>query len=259
MTTTSLFCVSMAALHATTACADYTAAVLADSPVAFWTFEDVGGMTAADQSGNGRAGIYNRVSPWVSGARGTAGDFDGTTSFVDIGSNWGGGSAATIEAWVRITDPTGDIAAIVSAEQTQFVHFQFSAPAGTSDNVYYRTGQGITPGFPPPQLQSESQPTDGAWHHYVLTYDNTSMRQYIDGVEVDSVLHGGGVLSVAADMSIGRGFLGGRHLRGQIDEVAIYDYALPADRVRAHFNAIPAPSAAVVIGLAGCVTLRRRR
>ena len=47
----------------------YAAAVMADSPYAYWRFNETSGTVAADSSGNGIAGTYVTPPPWVRPAR----------------------------------------------------------------------------------------------------------------------------------------------------------------------------------------------
>ena len=90
---------------------------------------------------------------------------------------------------------------------------------------------------------------DGAPHHLVLTKDNSTIRLYVDGVQVDSAPSNG--LPTAYDVCLcslfdEAAFYVGRRLiqsetnprtfSGVIDEVAIYDRALSASVVADHSN-----------------------
>ena len=96
----------------------------------------------------------------------------------------------------------------------------------------------------------------GIWHHLVGTYDGTNMAIYIDG-KLSGGPQANAAPSVAAlAMTLGAigltalpptlDFLG-----GSLDEVAVYNYALSAGQVSAHFAAgtnpsLPAPLVAGV-------------
>lgn len=52
--------------------------------VAWWTFDDMSGTTAADSSGNGHTGTLNGNPQWVTGYFGGALRFDGSGDYVEI-------------------------------------------------------------------------------------------------------------------------------------------------------------------------------
>jgi RHS repeat-associated protein len=83
----------------------------------------------------------------------------------------------------------------------------------------------------------------GEWAHVVATYDGTTMRLYVNGEEKAEADSSADVAQPNAAVGIGamdfdygvtdyRGFFYGR-----IDEPAVYDRALSADEIRAHYEA----------------------
>jgi hypothetical protein len=82
------------------------------------------------------------------------------------------------------------------------------------------------------------------WHHMVGIFNNGVVTMFVDGVK-GSEQNIGGVLQNAGPspdrIMIGAtrsGTVSSFNFKGLIDEVAIYDYALSAAQVRAHFKAI---------------------
>jgi hypothetical protein len=84
------------------------------------------------------------------------------------------------------------------------------------------------------------QPTAGAsmWHHYAGTYDVATrmMVFYVDGVvegttDASVEMQDGSLAVVPAGVQLGRWQASGPTLIGAIDDVRIYDVALPADEV----------------------------
>jgi hypothetical protein len=78
---------------------------------------------------------------------------------------------------------------------------------------------------------------DGNKHRILFTYDGVTMTLYVDGVFNASILHADivGNWFNTRDFHIGAGWLGaavGRHLDGIVDEVRIYNYALPPKMAR---------------------------
>jgi len=74
---------------------------------------------------------------------------------------------------------------------------------------------------------------DGNWHHVVGVAETTNnkLRLYCDGSEVGSGnSYDGTICSPTTDLQIGRDFT------GFIDEVAIYNWALSAEEIKAHYR-----------------------
>src|ERR1700730_457452 len=91
----------------------YSAAVLLDSPAAYWRMGESSGTTMTDASKNGNNGAYaGSVTLGQAGAlagdKGTAVAFDGRTASASVASsrslqvNW-----ITIELWIKKTTETG--------------------------------------------------------------------------------------------------------------------------------------------------------
>ena len=227
--------------------ADYPAVVIADSPLAYYRFEESpGATTISDSSGNGRnadnsapAGTTLLGEP---GAVGSAVLFNGGGSILTpLNLNPSAGDF-TIEAIINPTIVPGDAGIIVSNQNGTGVGRSNLFVHSTSNIRTYLGGA----------------PTDGAtfeaetWHHVIMTYDQSgiggagpTVRFYVNGVE-------GGTGQPTAEAATGGWVLGSHKLRdrqfytGLLDEVAIYDKRLddpdgdgdPSDsRVAAHYDA----------------------
>lgn len=70
-------------------------------------------------------------------------------------------------------------------------------------------------------------------HHVIVTYDTVNTRFYLDGIERNPICIGTAVSLPTTDSPVTFG--GG--LTGRLDEIALYDSALPPPRVRAHNSA----------------------
>jgi len=77
------------------------------------------------------------------------------------------------------------------------------------------------------------------WHHYVGTYDNTTVRVYKDGQLFDSITHSvGGQLKTTSDSTtIGRSPGTSEYLDGRLSQVSIYNKTLTASEIQQNFNA----------------------
>ena len=81
--------------------------------------------------------------------------------------------------------------------------------------------------------------TDGTWRHVAATYDGTTKRIYLDGVEVGSGKAVGALNVGAANFRIGS-TNHGEYFNGLIDDVRVYDTALSEAEVLALANSAPA-------------------
>ena len=77
---------------------------------------------------------------------------------------------------------------------------------------------------------------DTTWYHLVGTVDAATSRLYVNGVQVASSASSNAIFPVTGtgDFSVGDGAGSGSYA---YDEVAVYRYTLPADRVLAHYQA----------------------
>lgn len=142
--------------------------------------------------------------------------------------------AFSLEYWVkpanRVSDPSAFGTRIGLVGQNDAVEYGFinqttvqiwSSGGGSLDTAY---------SFP-----------DGEWHHVATIADGKSIKNYYDGVLVGT---GGSTTSnygsSTYNVHIGGGGVydaTGNFFTGEFDEVAIFDKAIPADRILAHFKA----------------------
>jgi hypothetical protein len=105
-----------------------------------------------------------------------------------------------------------------------------------------------------------------AWNYVVLTYDGTTRRHYINGVEVgrwDENVPLSSPPPGQGNVNIGRWPNGAaEYFPGRIEDVAVYDTALSADQVSQHFvlgggqpppETPEAPASALLLGLGALV------
>jgi hypothetical protein len=197
------------------------------------------------------------------GAQGTVAD----NALLDITG------ALTLEAWVKknATQVSGGnnegiigkflgagdqrSYALAVANTTNALQLIVNSTGAVGGNITYSpTGYTLPPG--------------GDWVHIVGVFvPSTSMTVYVNGAVVGTPLTTGvpaAIFPGTADLWIGRQFSATATnvtFEGLIDEVAIYNTALSAERVAAHYNAaVPEPTGIVlaIFGLAAAVVGRRK-
>ena len=70
------------------------------------------------------------------------------------------------------------------------------------------------------------------WTHLATTYDGTTLRLYVNGVQVASTARRGRSPPPPARLQIGGDAIFGQYFAGRIDEVRVYNAALTAPRSR---------------------------
>ena len=186
-----------------------------------WTFDEPGGTVLADsvaKAGDVTAAVAPRRSR---GVFGPALDLRGALVLPTAGLLAKNLAGFTIAAWVRPTD-LSSYREIFRRENDHRVLFSFQEN-GTVLSLdvggYVECDAPIQP----------AQVLDGRWHHAAASFDGRFMRVYLDGKEIGTLERPG---KIANDPSVPAyiGSMGGvtEHFQGGLDDLRIYDRALPA-------------------------------
>jgi hypothetical protein len=206
--------------------------------VARYDFDEGSGTTATDSSGNGLDGSIVGAS-WATGVVGSALDFSGGGSWVDLGNDPAFDIEAdiSIEAWIYVYGSTGDHQMVLSkwyeggtAHQAYIMELQ---PDGVSLQMALKdVSPDSVPGLP---YHTDPIPW-GEWVHVAATYDGTTERIYVNGIE-DTAFEASGPLRItSAKVFIGAHDSSGDRngWNGLIDELRLYCRALSAEEVESH-------------------------
>lgn len=226
--------------------AGYSAAVLADSPLAYWRMGEASGTTMVDSSGNSRSGTYAGgftlgVTGGVTGD--TAVSFNGSTGRASAALNLSALSAITIELWLKWTTFANNDA--LAAEFTANINLNNGAfivdPNESSTGKFQFAQHGAT-GYNGSEF---TRPSSGAWHYFACVMDltqpgATQTVPYLDGAPVaytktNSAANSGTFASSTLNLMCraGASLFGA----GSLDEFAIYPSALSSARIAAHYAA----------------------
>lgn len=249
--------------------ADYASEVDADNPIAYWQFNETSGTTMSDSSGNGHHGTYLNSptlgQPGAGSGTGTSVLFNGVNEYaaatmIPLGQSF------TVECWAKsANDDWNEDGWLASSRGTNgFILHPDIGQKSMRGFVYDGTGSPTFHGAGSGSVADIQQ-----FHHYVLTYDYAIDQAvfYIDGQAVSTTPNVLGGLTRVGDPNIpdisvwiGRDQFTGeaRYGNAWVDEMAIYGTALSADRVQAHFNAVPEPASSTLILLAVSAIMFRR-
>jgi outer membrane protein assembly factor BamB len=212
----------------------YPRKVLDDGPVAWWRFEETSGETVVDEV-HGADGTVVGAELDVAGASeplGSAIRIDGHDQAVDVEIDVGLEGGLSYAFWLEhrpTEDGSGTLLTVdggdndVEIDTEGSATFRFGGEEVTSDAGWV---------------------VEDAWHQYMITYDLETVRFYRDDTLYDSQPLTADGTSVTLDR-IGNGPDGTSPLLGDLDEVAVYDHALSAERVEAQYQAaeVPGPDA----------------
>lgn len=144
--------------------------------------------------------------------------FDSPDDFITLPSTWGGPhwKELTVEAWINPSANTGDFQAIVSPANTTFVHFQIHSIGNIS--VYTDQGLILLPVIPVEPLNQ--------WRHVAVIAKSGASKVLIDGNQYGSTnTKTFNYITPTNELYIGKGHAGGRHFKGRISDVHIWQEA----------------------------------
>ena len=199
--------------------------------VGAWSFDEGSGTVASDSSGNGRNGTIVDGA-WDAGKQGSALNFNGITSYVNIDGFKGITAvdgvqqAFTISNWIK------------TVSDGEMVTWGLQ---GAATRISWRVESGILrTEHAAGNLRSNTPVNDDEWHHVALVVtEGASLRVpatqfYLDGLP-DTTNSGTDTaynITPDSDVRIGMsGPQGGRFFTGLIDEVKLYDRALTAEEL----------------------------
>lgn len=203
----------------------------ADEPglVAWWAFdESKNSPVALDYSGHRLGGVLKNATR-AKGIDGSALVCDGGCVLISADEKLPISNAMSVECWVRTDVPDQNDKWLLSNHR-----------AGVG------FGLGMSHGKPCLIIPKESwshllAATEtlplGRWVHLAGTYDNQTMRIYIDGRECGSMDRGGPANPSTVPLCLGS-FAPDHpaHFTGLLDDVKLYDRVLNAEEIRAHAN-----------------------
>ena len=228
----------------------YARIVLASKPLLYWRMGELNGPRVADATPQANHGTYedlvafgldgpvsaglcgeeqpNRAAHFAGGRVKTTLDGLGNTYSVELWF-WNGMPAAArpVAGYIFSRGPDGD-------GDCPGDHLGIGGTAGASGRLIFYNGNTLRE-----CLEGSTPILLGTWHHVVLVRDGPRATVYLDGKPAPDV---GGEAGISLPTGCGDVFVGGRcdhfaDFEGKIDEVAVYDRALPAREAAEHYRA----------------------
>jgi hypothetical protein len=220
--------------------AGYAEAVLADGPIAYWRFNDAtpvatnsGSLGAAANGtyyGNAAPGALAPRPPAFIGleTNNTALQLDGAGDFVStIAGLLSGRSVFTVSGWFRRNTDQPNRTGLWG--QNDLIEIGYI----TNDTIQVWTKDFYVVDISPNPFPN------GQWAHLAIVSDASPLLSvYTNGQLAASIAHSlPGLNSLPFDIGSDSVFGSGSFFNGQIDEVAVFDQALSAEKIVSHYNA----------------------
>ena len=206
----------------------FTVSAAPSGLVAAYGFDEPSGPSAVDASGGGNTGTIAGATRTASGRFGAALSFDGVDDRVTVphSAALALGTGMTLEAWVAPTTLGGWRTALLKERAGGLSYALYASDAGGRPTVFARAAsEAGTAGAAALPLTT--------WTHLAGTYDGTTLRHYVNGVQVATRALSGALAAGTGPLSIGGNGVWGEWFAGRIDEVRVYNRALPAADVAA--------------------------
>jgi len=201
------------------------------------TFQSSGTFTTLrsnawrDISGQGNNGVCVN-NPTYNNANGGFLTFNGTTQYVNCGAgtSLNVGNTITVNAWFFVGS-TAVYQPIVAKHTSD----------GTLGWEIANSSGGFRATLRPNATQIDL--TGGVlalnnWYMGTMTFDGTTLRLYLNGVQTGSATGGPVILNSPQPLIIASREIGANFFNGRIAQVSMYNRALSADEVQQNFNAL---------------------
>lgn len=210
---------------------DYADRLLADSPAGWWRLDETAGSTAVDQVAARNATLVNTPTLGAAGALVLEGDT--AMGFAAASSRRGdvtyaaalNPAAVTVEAWIYRTG-TGIRSIVTSLTSNRGYRLRLNA----SNVIEWSVGNGTTTST----VTGATTIATSTWTHVVATSTASAQTVYVNGaLDATGALAystaTSGTLQIGADNST-------NYWDGRLDEIAVYQAALPAIAARHHYE-----------------------
>ena len=199
--------------------------------VAAYGFDETSGTQVSDTSGKGNHGTLSNATRTTQAKFGRALSFSGSNSLVTVSdsNSLDLTSGMTLSAWVYPTTWASGWKTVMMKERSGGLAYalESNSDAGLPNST-------LSIGGYDRQLTAGSHLPSNTWTHLAATYDGTTQRLYVNGVQVGSRAQTGTLAVSANPLRIGGNTVwANEYFQGLIDEVRIYNRALSQAEIAA--------------------------
>jgi RHS repeat-associated protein len=203
----------------------------------YWRFGESSGTTACDTVGKDPGSYQGGFTLAQSGATNSDSDtavkLNGTTGWVSVPllSSLDTGDTFTIEGWVKRGTVGGTASQVIASKQGSSWTLSFN----TANKLVLQGGSTTI------TTSSGAVSDTTAWHHVAATKAGSSVHLYIDGQDVTGTVTNATLANSSSPLAIGQTGAGGSWFNGSLDDIALYNSALTASQIAAHYQAGASP------------------
>jgi hypothetical protein len=190
--------------------------------VAHWTMEDNGGAVLVDSSSSKNNADIIEGPSWVEGKRGLALSLNGTIDYCTVPDDpsLNVSSAITIAAWVK-PGKYGTQRVLRKVDETNDLGYSLFLGIDSTISVRFNNDN-----FARLNSITKYPGTGDTWMHIAATYDGTTIRLYVNGVEDNTLTRSFNIGTAYNDLTIGAQQDETDLFKGSLDDIRIYNYAL---------------------------------
>jgi len=147
-------------------------------------------------------------------------DFDGSSYFsLPNHSDFRMGSTFTVDCWVRCTADTGGILSLWDNDGVNKKEYLLWVTGG-GEFAFYFSADGSSDS----RLKGSGTEPSSILKHVAATFDSSTVRLFVGGLLVDSVVFSGSMFDSGVAFEVGRIDSRGYYFNGQIDEIRIANH-----------------------------------
>ena len=213
----------------------YADEVLHDSPVAYLKLDEPSGTTVADSTGNGLTGTIGGSGSSLNNASYPGADgkawSDNASAYIDIGANSLIDITGdfTYECWIKLAALGDQFMMNKFYEGHEAPGFVINSATHTLRIMQVAAGTTI--------LLGSTVLSTGVWYHVACTRAGNVWTIYLNGISDGTVTTSISMTNDTHKFRIGAYYSNSFAVQGLIDEVAIYNHAVSATRIMAHYAA----------------------
>ncbi|MEE8458271.1 MAG: LamG domain-containing protein [Phycisphaerales bacterium] len=199
----------------------------------WWKLDESSGTTANDDSAYGNNGTLQNMdgSEWTTGQVDNGLNLDGAEDYIDTGIASNLANTITMMAWFN-SDDAGSIG-------DNYVAQRFLSQRDASNSSRLALGinlDRVAVFWDDGGLNTQGGTTTlvaGDWYHAAVTYDGTTVRLYLNGIEEGNWAEASMSTPTTDTFMIGANFAATRLFNGVLDDARLYSRALCAAEVAA--------------------------
>ncbi len=177
------------------------------------------------------------LTPSLIFSQGSGKSYDFNSSYINVPTSASlNPGTITLEAWIKADSWATNIweNVIISKDGWATGDQGYTLRAGANGSLSFNIGDGV-PGWH--EVATGPLMQTGKWYHVAGTYDGTIMRLYLNGNQVASMSYTGAISATTYNLTIGKMSYaagGNRYFDGEIDEVRIWNVAVPQTSLRTY-------------------------